>query len=240
MASREVQITDLLSRASGGDNTAQMTIVIEPRSSGELIIEAEDLTKWSRTTPVYFATFKADESSPNGIMEGSQTNWKGIVNPDNNSIHSLIADTDTPDQGNDIGDYILVLPTARQFNDLHEALSRSFNPDGSLIDGSVTASKIDWSTIGIQSTYVTLGGVKIMFGTASITLNGTTANSFGSTSVTLPTSFTGTNYRVTISLSGDPGSSFGMKIGTNSRTTSSFTAFAATASTTGTASWTAD
>ena len=150
MASREVQITDLLSRASSGDNTAQMTIVIEPRSPGELIIEAEDLTNWSRTTPVYFATFKADESSPNGIMEGSQTNWKGIVNPDNNSIHSLIADTDTPDQGNDIGDYILVLPTARQFNDLHEALSRSFNPDGSLIDGAVTASKIDFTTFPIQ------------------------------------------------------------------------------------------
>ena len=175
MASREVQITDLLSRASGGDNTAQMTIVIEPRSTGELIIEAEDLTNWSRTTPVYFTTFKADESSPNGVMEGSQTNWKGIVNPDNNSIHSLIADTDTPDQGNDIGDYILVLPTARQFNDLHEALSRSFNPDGSLIegligqnnlvDGAVTASKIDFSTIGIL-----YGGGPISAGTNTKTL----------------------------------------------------------------------
>ena len=151
MASREVQITDLLSRASGGDNTAQMTIVIEPRSTGELIIEAEDLTKWSRTTPVYFATFKADESSPNGIMEGSQTNWKGIVNPDNNSIHSLIADTDTPDQGNDIGDYILVLPTARQFNDLHEALSRSFNPDGSLIKGIVKGDNIDFTTLNVTN-----------------------------------------------------------------------------------------
>lgn len=123
------EVTDLLSRASSGNNTAVMTTVAEDRSVGELILSCVDLTNWATDTPVFFSTFKIDPST-NDVMGGSQTNWKGVVNPDNNTITDLSNDSDTPDQGNDLGDYVLCLPTARWANDIVKALQVVLNPDG--------------------------------------------------------------------------------------------------------------
>lgn len=123
------EVTDLLSRASSGNNTAIMTTVAEDRSAGELILSCVDLTNWATDTPVFFSTFKIDPST-NDVMGGSQTNWKGVVNPDNNTITDLSNDSDTPDQGNDLGDYVLCLPTARWANDIVKALQVVLNPDG--------------------------------------------------------------------------------------------------------------
>ena len=234
-----------ITRASNGKGLAAQSSVEILRAPGNMIL---DLTTTQNFPGInddntvsgeifHFGCWSADGGGvlvPGTLVEGKAH----VSNIGEVTIDSL--DPGFTDKGNNIGDIFMVKPTTGWANDLADALKQSLKNDGTLKENIVGKDNIDWSTMGNQSTYVTLGDVKIMFGTASITLNGTTANSFGSTSVTLPTSFTGTNYRVTISLSGDPGSSFGMKIGTTSRTTSSFTAFAATASITGTASWTAN
>lgn len=102
-------------------------------------------------------------------------------------------------------------------------------------DAAVTDAKIDWTTLGAPSSgYLKLGTTKIQWGVNTVTMNGTSAGSFGSKTVTLPTSMTGTDYAVVVTPQ-DPGSTNALKITAQGKQTGQFTATAGTAATSGSA-----
>ena len=64
-----------------------------------------------------------------------------------------------------------------------------------LANKAVTSDKVDWATIGKSSSRcIKLGDVKIMWGKTTVVMNGTGANSFGASTVTLPESFGNNGY----------------------------------------------
>lgn len=64
-----------------------------------------------------------------------------------------------------------------------------------LANKAVTSDKVDWTTIGKSSSrLIKLGDVKIMWGKTTVVMNGTGANSFGASTVTLPESFGNNSY----------------------------------------------
>lgn len=64
-----------------------------------------------------------------------------------------------------------------------------------LANKAVTSDKVDWTTIGKSSSRcIKLGDVKIMWGKTTVVMNGTAANSFGASTVTLPESFGNNGY----------------------------------------------
>lgn len=64
-----------------------------------------------------------------------------------------------------------------------------------LANKAVTSDKVDWTTIGKSSSrLIKLGDVKIMWGKTTVAMNGTAANSFGASTVTLPESFGNNGY----------------------------------------------
>lgn len=70
---------------------------------------------------------------------------------------------------------------------------------------------VDWTTIGKSSSrIIKLGDVKIMWGKTTVVMNGTGANSFGASTVTLPESFGNDGYSAVASPQ-DPGISNAVK-----------------------------
>ena len=86
-----------------------------------------------------------------------------------------------------------------------------------IADGAVTADKIDFTTLGNQSTYVDIGNIRIQFGTQT----GGKYNS--NTTVTLPAPFADTSYAVSaVNQFNETGASRWLLFLVN-KTTSSFT-----------------
>lgn len=62
-----------------------------------------------------------------------------------------------------------------------------------LENGAVSLNKVNFTT---STKCMNLGGVKIMWGKTTVVMNGTSANSFGATTVSLPESFKDNSYSV--------------------------------------------
>ena len=105
----------------------------------------------------------------------------------------------------------------------------------SIADGAVTSDKIDWTTLSDPSSkYLALGDLLIQWGTTTVTMNGTSAGSFGARTITLPTAMSSTNYAVCVTAQ-DPGSTNALKVTAQGVATTSFQATVGTAATSGTA-----
>lgn len=104
----------------------------------------------------------------------------------------------------------------------------------SIADGAVTSDKIDWTTLTDGSSYVVFGKVGIAWGVNSVTMNGTSAGSFGAKTISLPITMASSSYSVQVTPS-DPGSTNALKITQQSRTKTTFQTTVGTAATSGTA-----
>ena len=92
-----------------------------------------------------------------------------------------------------------------------------------------------WSALGAPASgYLEIGAAKIQWGVDTVTMNGTTAGSYGSKTVTLNTAMSGTNYAVAVTPQ-DPGATNALKITAQSKQTGQFTVTAGTAATSGSA-----
>lgn len=100
-------------------------------------------------------------------------------------------------------------------------------PDGTvttakIADQAVTSDKIDWTTLGAPSSgYIKLGTTKVQWGVNTVTMNGTSAGSFGTKTVSLPTSMAGTNYAVAVTPQ-DPGATNALKVSAQNKQTGQF------------------
>ena len=82
---------------------------------------------------------------------------------------------------------------------------------GYIIPLFAMSHSVDWATIGKSSSrLIKLGDVKIMWGKTTVAMNGTGANSFGASTVTLPESFGNDGYSAVASPQ-DPGISNAVK-----------------------------
>lgn len=61
-----------------------------------------------------------------------------------------------------------------------------------IADGAITSAKIDWSTLGDQSSYIDLGAIRICFGSVSVTSIPTGAFGEKAQAITFPASFAST------------------------------------------------
>lgn len=139
-------INDKISKISTGIRP-KVTSVAGVRATAGTTLTCDDLTGWTTDTAVHFVTYKADAQGK--VVPGSQTDMKGVVS--GNTIINLQI-TGGNDDGNAVGDIVQQLPTAGWGKDLADGLLTSHNPDGTLIDNSVTSDKIDFVTQTITIT----------------------------------------------------------------------------------------
>lgn len=83
-----------------------------------------------------------------------------------------------------------IVPPVRVGSVLSEPTDIEFVDTANIVDGAVTANKIDFSTFGNQASYVDIGAIRIQFGTQ------TDGKYNANTTVTLPMPFADTNYSV--------------------------------------------
>lgn len=126
------EITDKFGKASADNTYAQATTVRVSRAAGESVLAAFDLSKFNDTRPVFFVTYKktTDPEDPNKAIVTNQTGWKALVNADNNTLTNLTLAPGYTDVGNEVGDYIELMPTSFWVNELVDGLSQTINPDG--------------------------------------------------------------------------------------------------------------
>lgn len=129
----------ITSTTTASGTRPRSTTVATLRSGGGTTLSCDDLTGWPTDSAVHFVTYQVDGSGE--IIEGSQSDWKGIVS--GSDINSLTL-TGGTDDGNSVGDYVQMLPTAAWGKDLYDALTTTLNQlDGSLLSEIVTTAKID-------------------------------------------------------------------------------------------------
>lgn len=105
-----------------------------------------------------------------------------------------------------------------------------------IADEAVTSDKIDWTSFNDPSSnYLELGDVKIQWGTKTVTMNGTSAGSYGVSTVTLPTAFDSSSTYAVVATPSDPSSTNALKATAQSLTTTTFQITVGTAAAAGTA-----
>lgn len=127
-------INDKFTRVSDGARPTATT-VSTVRNSGSTTLECADLTGWDTTRAIHFVTYRTNSAGE--IEEDSQTDWKGIVSGSN--LTNLTV-TGGSDDGNQVGDIVVALPTAQYAKDLYDGLSAQHNPDGT--HGDVTMNDL--------------------------------------------------------------------------------------------------
>lgn len=133
-------ISDKITKTMNGQNP-NTTFVASPRVMGATDLRARNLDGWPEDTAVHFTTYRID--SQGELVEGSQTDWKGVVNQSANTIANLTRTGGAPDQGNSADDIIEPMPTASWGNDLAEALLKHHTTEGDLKPKTVELSKIN-------------------------------------------------------------------------------------------------
>lgn len=114
------------------------TIVSTVREEAGTTLSCEDLTGWPTATAVHFVTYKVDGNGD--VVAGSQSDWKGIVS--SNDITSLTL-TGGSDNGNTVGDYVEMLPTAAWGKDLTDVLLTILQQTGGLKNDAVSTDVIE-------------------------------------------------------------------------------------------------
>ena len=157
-------ISDKITKVKDGSNP-NVARVVTPRPANSDTLSVDSLTGWTEDTAVHFMTYRVDSTGK--VVPGSQRDWKGMANKATGQIISLQIQNNAIDDGNLVGDIVQAGPTASWAQDLAEAMLESHNSDGSLKkgavgaeniakdsitkdalkDGSITADKIDFTTM---------------------------------------------------------------------------------------------
>ena len=118
---------------SANPNVATVT---STRTALATTLVCDNLAGWPADT-VHFSTYQLNTSSE--VVEGSQTDWKGIVS--GNSIGSLTRVAGASDTGNAIGDVVEMGPTASWAQGMYDGIAAEHDPeDGTHTD--ITADSI--------------------------------------------------------------------------------------------------
>ena len=161
-------VSDKITKVKDGSNP-NVARVVTPRPANSDTLSVDSLTGWTEDTAVHFMTYRVDSTGK--VVPGSQRDWKGMANKATGQIISLQIQNNAIDDGNLVGDIVQAGPTASWAQDLAEAMLESHNSDGSLKkgavgaesiakdsvtkdalkDGSITADKIDFTTIPMFS-----------------------------------------------------------------------------------------
>ena len=161
-------VSDKITKVKDGSNP-NVARVVTPRPANSDTLSVDSLTGWTEDTAVHFMTYRVDSTGK--VVPGSQKDWKGMANKATGQIISLQIQNNAIDDGNLVGDIVQAGPTASWAQDLAEAMLESHNSDGSLKkgtvgaesiakdsitkdalkDGSITADKIDFTTIPMFS-----------------------------------------------------------------------------------------
>ena len=159
-------VSDKITKVKDGSNP-NVARVVTPRPANSDTLSVDSLTGWTEDTAVHFMTYRVDSTGK--VVPGSQRDWKGMANKATGQIISLQIQNNAIDDGNLVGDIVQAGPTASWAQDLAEAMLESHNSDGSLKkgavgaeniakdsitkdalkDGSITADKIDFTTMPI-------------------------------------------------------------------------------------------
>ena len=157
-------VSDKITKVKDGSNP-NVARVVTPRPANSDTLSVDSLTGWTEDTAVHFMTYRVDSTGK--VVPGSQKDWKGMANKATGQIISLEIQNNAIDDGNLVGDIVQAGPTASWAQDLAEAMLESHNSDGSLKrgavgadniakdsitkdalkDGSITADKIDFTTM---------------------------------------------------------------------------------------------
>lgn len=157
-------VSDKITKVKDGSNP-NVARVVTPRPANSDTLSVDSLTGWTEDTAVHFMTYRVDSTGK--VVPGSQKDWKGMANKATGQIISLEIQNNAIDDGNLVGDIVQAGPTAGWAQDLAEAMLESHNSDGSLKkgavgaeniakdsvtkdalkDGSITADKIDFTTM---------------------------------------------------------------------------------------------
>ena len=161
-------VSDKITKVKDGSNP-NVARVVTPRPANSDTLSVDSLTGWTEDTAVHFMTYRVDSTGK--VVPGSQKDWKGMANKATGQIISLQIQNNAIDDGNLVGDIVQAGPTASWAQDLAEAMLESHNSDGSLKrgavgadniakdsitkdalkDGSITADKIDFTTMPMFS-----------------------------------------------------------------------------------------
>jgi len=126
-------IADKFGKSSVDTDYAIATTVKTTRSSGTLVLECFDLSKFAVNTPVFFITYKKTTNPVTGdVTVTNQVSWKALVNAGANTLTNLTLAPGYTDLGNDTGDFVECIPTSFWENSLVDGLLTSLNPDGTL------------------------------------------------------------------------------------------------------------
>ncbi len=120
MASINDRITDV--RNAARPNSARVT---SPRSVAGATLSCDNLSGWPTASKVHFVTYTVDSNSK--PVAGTQLDCYGIVS--SNTITSFTV-IDGNDSGNQVGDYVEMLPTAAWGQDLADALTAQHSRTG--------------------------------------------------------------------------------------------------------------
>lgn len=127
------EITDYFGKTSIDSDYAVATTVDTARTAGVTVLEAFDLSKYTEDTPVYFVTYKkTTDPLTNEVLIENLVSWKGLVNSDANTITNMTVAPGYVDLGNDVGDFIELVPTDYWANSLMNGIFVGHNPDGKL------------------------------------------------------------------------------------------------------------
>lgn len=162
-------------------NVAKVTA---DRAPGSTTLQANNLAGWTEVTAEHFSTYRVD--AQNKLIEGSQTDWKGIVNKATNTITNLTRIGGAEDSGSLVNDIIQAGPTAKWADDLADGILVTHNADGTLKNKVVALTNINGSyTAGLLKSDAS-GNVTVGKATSddldyatSVDANGWTVHDYG-------------------------------------------------------------
>lgn len=120
------------------------TTVASQRSAGATELRAVSLDGWQQQTAMHFSTYRLN--SQGEYIDGSQTDWKGVVNLQANAIVNIKRVGGAEDSGNLVGDIIEAMPTAAWADDLADALLIHHDTGGNLKPETITYDHINAGT----------------------------------------------------------------------------------------------
>jgi Concanavalin A-like lectin/glucanases superfamily len=136
-----VAITDKFGKSSITNNYAIATTVKTTRTIGVTVLEAYDLSKFPDDTPAFFVTYKKTTDPLTGIVSVTNlVSWKALVNTGANTLTNLTVAPGYADIGNDVGDFIELIPTSYWGNSLIGGILDHANADGTLKTSAVKAA----------------------------------------------------------------------------------------------------
>jgi len=169
-----VSISDKFGRASDGTGYVHITTVKTARVAATMTLECYDLSKASTTTPVFFMTYKkVVDPVTEEVTISNQTSWKALVNIATNSFTNMEVAPGYTDIGNEVGDFVELMPTSYWGDELASGIMQQHKADGT--HNAVTATSL--STTGnisaggtLSSTGATsVGGALTVTGDVAVT-----------------------------------------------------------------------